>query len=497
MAAPATADDFLVVLSRSNLIDADCLDDFLQRLPLVPEHAEQLAEQLTQASLLTPFQVRHLLEGRWLRFFIGPYKVLDRIGSGCFGAVYLCEHQRLRQRVAIKVLLGKRAQDHDSVLRFNREARATATLDHPNVVRAFDLGCMDGLHYLVMEYVDGVSLQQLVQTEGLLSSRRAADFLRQAALGLQHAHEAGLVHRDLKPSNLMVDRNGVVKVLDLGLARFVEDDMDLTRGAVVGSPAYMAPEQALDSHHVDGRADIYALGATFFECLTGRPPQAESLLTPLPRPSTPGASRGLNRLLDLLRRMMASAAADRPQSAAAVAAEIAGWSGSQLSRADAPTTRYRACAAKTEPVVAPRRATKVAKGIYGKASAGPGSPDDSSRTVGSTPPRARTVSHHTPVDLRKWSGPGARPAWRRLGTTHRSTAENESVLAQGQPAARLGCGTRWLWLAVGAALTGVLVLVGSLVLGLLEPAKAPPRKVPSVVSGTGATENRPVPAAGP
>jgi eukaryotic-like serine/threonine-protein kinase len=158
MAAPATADDFLDVLGRSNLVDADRLEGFLRRLSLVPSQPERLAEQLIRAGLLTPFQAKHLLKGRWLRFFIGPYKVLDRIGIGCFGAVYLCEHHRLRQRVAVKVLLATRARDQGSVLRFDREARAAATLNHPNLVRAFDLGCLDGLHYLVMEYVDGISL---------------------------------------------------------------------------------------------------------------------------------------------------------------------------------------------------------------------------------------------------------------------------------------------------------------------------------------------------
>ena len=203
-------------------------------------------------------------------YFIGPYKVLEVLGAGSAGIVYLCDHGQMRRRVAVKVLQGEKARDRKSLERFYREARAAATLDHPNIVRAFDVGQGERFHYLVMEYVDGLNLRQIVKNDGPLSATLAADYLRQAALGLRHAHESGLVHRDLKPTNLMVGRDGVVKILDLGLALFFEDEGDiLTQGAVAGNADFIAPEQAVDSHSVDVRADIYSLGATFWYCLTG------------------------------------------------------------------------------------------------------------------------------------------------------------------------------------------------------------------------------------
>src|SRR5206468_6479150 len=139
--------------------------------------------------------------------------VLERLGAGGMGSVYLCEHTLMRRRVAVKVLPEKSA-DSSSLERFYREARAVAALDHPNIVRAYDIDQEDNLHFLVMEYVDGSSLQEIVHRVGPLDPTRAAHYISQAAFGLQHAHEvAGLVHRDIKPGNIIVDRNGTVKVL--------------------------------------------------------------------------------------------------------------------------------------------------------------------------------------------------------------------------------------------------------------------------------------------
>ncbi|MFM7150727.1 MAG: serine/threonine protein kinase, partial [Gemmataceae bacterium] len=200
--------------------------------------------------------------------------------AGGMGSVYLCEHMVMRRRVAIKVLPASKAEDPASLERFFREARAAAALDHPNIVRAYDIDREDNLHFLVMEYVDGANLQEIVKRTGPLEVHRAAHYIRQVALGLQHAHEnAGLVHRDIKPGNVLVDRNGQVKLLDMGLARFFHDDEDeLTKKyeeTVLGTADYLAPEQALDSHGADIRADIYSLGATFYYCLLGKPPFAE------------------------------------------------------------------------------------------------------------------------------------------------------------------------------------------------------------------------------
>ncbi|MCS7017446.1 MAG: serine/threonine protein kinase, partial [Gemmatales bacterium] len=197
-------------------------------------------------------------------FTIGKYKVLEKLGSGGMGQVFLCEHLLMRRRVAIKVLPTSKAQDPAGLERFYREARAIAAVDHPNLVRAYDIDQADNLHFLVMEYVDGVSLQELVKKVGPLPVLRACHYIYGAAVGLQHVHEIGLVHRDIKPGNILVDRNGLVKILDLGLARFFHDADELTKKYdenILGTADYLSPEQAIDSHTVDIRADIYSLGA--------------------------------------------------------------------------------------------------------------------------------------------------------------------------------------------------------------------------------------------
>ena len=213
-----------------------------------------------------------------------------------------------------------------------------AALDHPNIVRAYDIDQDEKLHFLVMEHVDGASLQEIIKRTGPMEVLRACHYMRQAALGLQHAHEsAGLVHRDIKPGNILVDRNGIVKVLDMGLARFFHDEDDILTKKydenVLGTADYLAPEQALDSHGVDIRADIYSLGATFYWCLTGRTPFAEGTVaqkliwhqTRKPkeirsiRPDVP------EEILTIIDKMMAKDPGQRYATPQAVAEALAPW----------------------------------------------------------------------------------------------------------------------------------------------------------------------------
>ncbi len=322
MPPPVNADDFLAVVEKSGLLQEKELDTYRFRSAADPSPPDRVANWLVMDGRLTSFQVGLLLAGKSRPFFVGPYKVLSRIGNGSMGVVYLCEHRDMRRRVAVKILQGRRARDEVALERFLREARAAAALNHPNVVHALDVGCADGLHYLVMEYIDGQSLKELILAEGPLPPLKAADYLRQAAMGVQHAHEAGLIHRDIKPSNLMIDRSGVVKVLDLGLALADDGDIDLTRGATIGNLAYVAPEQALDSHAVDARADVYSLGATFYLALAGRPPVPCVGIVDQSQLSDP---TDYSRLMAVLRRMTAQDPANRYQTAAEVAAELAGW----------------------------------------------------------------------------------------------------------------------------------------------------------------------------
>src|SRR5437868_9731865 len=288
--------------------------------------------------LLTQFQAEQFLLGKWRRFTIGKYKVLEKLGAGGMGSVYLCEHKLMRRRVAVKVLPTAKAEDASSLERFYREARAVAAMDHPNIVRAYDIDQDDKLHFLVMEHVDGASLQEIIKRSGPMDVLRACHYVRQSALGLQHAHEAaGLVHRDIKPGNILVDRNGVVKVLDMGLARFFHDEDDLLTQKydenVLGTADYLAPEQALDSHGVDIRADIYSLGATFYYCLTGKTPFSDGTVaqkliwhqTRQPKPLRSLRQDVPEGLVAVIAKMMAKEPNDRYQQPIEVAEALASW----------------------------------------------------------------------------------------------------------------------------------------------------------------------------
>jgi serine/threonine protein kinase len=291
MSAPVTCDEFLDLVRRSAVLEDERLDKFASGLSdsgTALEQPKVLAERMIRDGLLTVFQAKQILVGKWRRFLLsGKYKLLEPIGAGGMGAVYLCEQIFMKRHVALKILPQDKLEDDPSALeRFYREARAAGKLDHPNIVRAYDIDQDGKTHFLVMEYVEGESLQNIVAKHGKLDPDRAANYIRQAALGLQHAHEAGLVHRDIKPGNLLIDRTGTVKILDLGLARILDARKDnLTErfdgeNAVLGTADYLAPEQALGGKaNVDIRADIYSLGATFFFLLTGRAPFEDGTLT--------------------------------------------------------------------------------------------------------------------------------------------------------------------------------------------------------------------------
>jgi hypothetical protein len=220
-------------------------------------------------------------------YLLGPYRLLGPLGQGGMGTVYRAVHIHLGKVVALKLVAAHRASNPELLARFRQEMQAVGRLQHPNIVQAYD-AAVDGVPYLSMELLDGIDLAALVRRLGPLPVADACEAVRQAALGLQHAHENGLVHRDLKPSNLMLTSDGVVKILDLGLARLRGEspsgstagtvdaacgDCDLTAdGQLLGTPDYMAPEQACDSRRADIRSDLYSLGCTLFHLLTGRPP---------------------------------------------------------------------------------------------------------------------------------------------------------------------------------------------------------------------------------
>jgi serine/threonine protein kinase len=325
MAVPATGEEFLDLVRKSGVADEKRLDAFMQKMRAgnFPTEPAKLAGLLIQDSVITNFQAENILAGKWRRFSIGKYKVLEKLGSGGFAQVYLCEHKLMRRRVAVKVLPIAKAKDSSALDRFLREARAVAALDHPNIVHAYDIDQDADLHFLVMEYVDGCNLQEIVKATGPLSVLRACHYIRQSALALQHAHENAMVHRDIKPGNILVDRTGVVKVLDMGLALlFHEGEDDLTKkhdDGTIGTADYLSPEQAMDSHDVDIRTDIYSLGVTFYFLLAGRAPyegmpMAQKLLShqmKAPKPIAEYRRDVPAGVLAILDKMMAKKADER------------------------------------------------------------------------------------------------------------------------------------------------------------------------------------------
>jgi serine/threonine protein kinase len=270
---------------------------------------------------------------------LGQYRLLEKLGAGGMGAVYKALHTRLEKVVAVKVLPADRLQDAAAIARFDREMKAVGRLDHPHIVRAMDAGEDDGVHYLVMEYVAGNDLSSLSRRLGPLPIADACELVRQAAIGLAHAHEFGLVHRDVKPGNLILGQSATVKILDLGLALLADGpaspERDLTStGQMMGTLDYMAPEQGSDSHVVDARADVYALGATLYKLLTGAPiysgagfttaVQKVTALATLPAPPIQSRRGDVpDALAAIVHRMLEKDPAQRYATASAVAAALA------------------------------------------------------------------------------------------------------------------------------------------------------------------------------
>ncbi|HEX3998585.1 MAG TPA: serine/threonine-protein kinase [Pirellulales bacterium] len=263
------------------------------------------------------------------------YELGEPIGSGGMGTVYKAVHTWLGRTVAVKFIAKEVLGDPEAVARFAHESRAIGRLDHPNIVRAMDAGCVGGTHFLVTEFVDGCDLARLVKTVGPLRISDACEIVRQAALGLQHLHEQQLVHRDVKPSNLLLSRLGMVKLLDFGLARIDSNQTALTTtGQMIGTLDFLAPEQAADARQVDIRSDIYSLGCTLYFLLTGQAPfSGPEYATPASKikahlaDSPPSPKRGTGRIplavVACLDRMMAKSPAERYPAPAEVARALA------------------------------------------------------------------------------------------------------------------------------------------------------------------------------
>jgi len=305
----------------------------VQAIPLAERgDVQQLARALAQQGKLTWYQAALVSQGKADQLVLGNYVLLDKVGEGGFGSVFKARHRRMQRLVALKLLRAELVREPLALQRFQREVEAAAKLSHPNIVTAYDADEARGMHFLAMEFIDGPDLWRLVKKQGPLPPARAVDYLVQAARGLAHAHAAGIVHRDVKPSNFLLDKCGVVKVSDLGLARVVQpqrgtgpDPLTATC-SIMGTVDFMAPEQALNTRTADQQADIYSLGCTLYVLLIARPVYAGATALEVvlahreqPIPQLPPHCASLQ---DVFVRMMAKRVEDRYSSMEQVIAAL-------------------------------------------------------------------------------------------------------------------------------------------------------------------------------
>jgi phosphate ABC transporter phosphate-binding protein len=333
MATKLTVDAFLDRLAASGLLNEEVIGRY-RGLP-----GQRVVYQMIEDGVISAFQARQFLAGRSRGFFIHEkYKIVDELGRGGMGRVLLCEQLILERLVAVKLMDRELAKRPGAIERFLREARTTAKFDHPHLVRVFDVDTCQQGPYIVMEYIDGTNLHLFTESHGRLSPTQTSHYIRQAAIGLQQAHQAGLVHRDIKPGNLMLDRSGTVKLVDLGLARVFDNgpaDRGLTaefdQDAVLGTADFIAPEQAMECSRADIRADIYSLGCTAYYLLTRQTPVGsgtalKKLLRHQSAEPTPIESMRSDvpeALLAVIRRMMSKKPDDRYATPSRVADALA------------------------------------------------------------------------------------------------------------------------------------------------------------------------------
>jgi uncharacterized protein (TIGR03067 family) len=330
---PVPLEQFVRHLEESGVLASETLRDFIPP-SAAPKDSEELARELVRQKKLTKFQAGEAYKGKAKSLVLGNYTLLDKIGAGGMGQVFKAEHRRMKRIVAVKMLPTAMMKNPAVVARFEREVTAAARLNHPNIVTAFDADNVNGVHLLIMEYVEGSDLSAIVKKDGPLPLDQAVNYILQTAQGLQAAHAEGIVHRDIKPANLLLDKKGTVKILDMGLARVggsAPGQADLTStGAVMGTVDYMAPEQALNTKSADARADIYSLGCSLFYLLTGKAAYGgDSLMAKLlahrdePIPSLRALRPDVSdQLEEIFFRMVAKGVEERYQTVSEVIADL-------------------------------------------------------------------------------------------------------------------------------------------------------------------------------
>eukprot|EP00913_Durusdinium_trenchii_P035230 g32960.t1 len=332
MEKPAVTEDLLTLLQQSELLSADELAKVQREHGQSELEPRALAKTLVAQGYLTRFQAERLLDGRYRGFFIDRYKLLEVLGVGGMGYVYIAHDREQGRKVALKVLTDVNEVDSGMLTRLELEARAGMMLDHPNIVRTSRLEHSGAKCFVEMEYVRSINLHEMIALAGPIGWRQACDLMMQAAAGLHHAHKKGLIHRDVKPANFLIDSNGHLKVLDFGLALAKDRPDDEFSLAMIfgheclGTADFIAPEQIANSMEADARSDIYGLGCTFYSALTGKVPfpyptnarKLEAQKTEEPRPMTDIIAGLPDDVVAIVGKMMAKDPADRFQTAAEV-----------------------------------------------------------------------------------------------------------------------------------------------------------------------------------
>jgi eukaryotic-like serine/threonine-protein kinase len=496
----------------SGLMDAKSLAACWDAIPpgkrQDPEHIDRrIARQAVHLKGLTLWQAQQLLAGRTAGFKVDRYVLLDLIGQGGMGRVYLAQDTRLNRRVALKILAPERINNPRAIARFQREARVGAQLQHENLVRIYDFGVSNGRYYLVMEYIEGKTIGTLISEQGSIPPATVVRLVRQVALGLEHAHRKGLIHRDVNPYNVLVTRDGTAKLADLGLAIDLADEDRVTRdGALVGTFDYVAPEQARHSHAADIRSDIYSLGCTIYHRFVGHVPfpgaslpeklYAHQALEPFPLDQlVPGLPQGL---IEVVQRMMRKSPDERYATPLQVAQALEPYAGDDDSVGDHQTEAPLVTKPKAETLPASPRPKLAKAGASTKSGAKldpalgltvtepissekfPGAAADPSRvptTVGSTTPVLSPVSDgqgsdpEFPLSVDLGPEPSLSAGLSRPKT--RSVADYIALAASSAAAARQ-LPRSWLW-GPFALIVTVMVLV--VAVSVANPSRKNPRKV--------------------
>jgi eukaryotic-like serine/threonine-protein kinase len=334
----ARLDDFVADVVRSGLVSRPDLDRMRAQVPLEPaENApSRLARILVDSGALTTYQANKILAGVTKGFFLGGFRILRRLGQGGMGKVYLAVRQTDGQRVALKVLPPKKAEEGQALLRFRREMDLSQRVRHQNLGRTIEVGSDDGVYFMVLEYIPGDSLYNIVRSEkgGPFRVPDAARIFVKVSDGLTAAHTAGLIHRDIKPSNIMITPDGEVKLLDLGLARALGDENPLTRpNVVIGTLDYASPEQLSDAARADRRSDLYSIGCTLYFTLCGRPPfEGGDVVNKIfkqrmedPEPLERVAKGVPSAFAAIVRKLMSKEPAERYQTAEELKLDLVRW----------------------------------------------------------------------------------------------------------------------------------------------------------------------------